>query len=567
MWERPLRCPFSTFLEGPLNLSSGPFLLLMRNAISSRWNRSLGLRGWTTRNHRKKGFIHSQTSGILDLFTADEIDILVSDRQFSHGRTIPPHLVGDDSAALDVAFAIGNQARGLNNDMPLSEAYFSRACTIAFKDALMSQTLGKTRLFVLLAFYTLSSCNRNSAAMFLAIAAKAAVILDLESSQEGRIPGEDLSTRKRVWSSLRNLDILSSFIIGRPKNLPPVKQNAAKLQASNDRNFESSQSTFMAMIDACALLEGIVGTLGKSNNILHVPTAEGFLQQLRQWSRGLPPSVRQFKAPSLQNPNLEPADRQSLMGSMHVSCVYYFAVTLITRPFLVAYLTSRLRGKAPDHLISDPDQASDMKLKNNKVSRLAQVCVSSAINMVDMCIKAKGINFTFGNFCLIEAWLFGAGLVLGFSMFAGEPRRDIEDSFQNTCIILADIALTSQQALLYHNILISFAEAVTKYRQRVTDEMHYAVQHYMDRILMIETTNIHSTDEQIQTTSNRDVRNPWENCLAGNFNLHPETDPRTLLQMPSFQDQHEDWAGADLQFLDYFSPELEPFDQLFYTVE
>lgn len=137
----------------------------------------------------------AQTSGVLDLFTADEIDILISDRRLSHGSTIQSHFAGDNSAALDVALAIGAQTRGLNDDLPLSEAYFSRACTIAFKDALMSQTLGKIRLFILLAFYTLSSCKRNSAAMFLAIAAKAAVILDLGSSQEDRTLREELSTR------------------------------------------------------------------------------------------------------------------------------------------------------------------------------------------------------------------------------------------------------------------------------------------------------------------------------------------------------------------------------------
>lgn len=145
-------------------------------------------------------------------------------------------------------------------------------------------------------------------------------------------------------------------------------------------------------------------------------------------------------------------------------------------------------------------------------------------------------------------------------MFAGEPRSDIENSFQNTCIILADISLTSQQALLYHDILISFAEAVTKYRQRVADEMHYAVQQYMDRILVIETTTSHNAAGEGLTNSNHDsIGKPWGNCLAVN--------PRRLLQMPALHDQQVDWGGADLQFLDDFSPELEPFNQLFYTVE
>jgi len=156
------------------------------------------------------------------------------------------------------------------------------------------------------------------------------------------------------------------------------------------------------MVKACILLDDIVNTLGKNNNILHVPTAEKLLQQLRQWSQELPQHTRRFPFVSYINDNLQPGDRRALLGSMHISCVYYFAVILVTRPFLVAYLLSRLRGKAPDHLISDPEEASDINIKNNKVSRLAQVCVNSAIDMVDMCAKAKSCNFTFRNFCLLE---------------------------------------------------------------------------------------------------------------------------------------------------------------------
>lgn len=153
----------------------------------------------------------------------------------------------------------------------------------------------------------------------------------------------------------------------------------------------------------CSQLEEIVDNLNREN-ILHVPTAESLLQRLRQWSRELHPNMRQFAAMSHANesPCLDFADRQALMGNMHVSCIYYFAVILITRPYLIAYLMSRLRGKAPDHLISDPDEASDVNIKNNKVSKLAQVCVGAAVYMVDMCRKARESEFTFGNLCLLQ---------------------------------------------------------------------------------------------------------------------------------------------------------------------
>lgn len=131
----------------------------------------------------------------MDLFTADEIDILISERTLSQDGRFQSSSSSDDTAALDIGLAIGAQAQGLNGDLQLSKALFLRARAIAFEDMLMSQSLGKVRLFLLLAFYTLGACNRNAAAMFLGVAAKAAVVLDLESSQGDGSLEEGMSTR------------------------------------------------------------------------------------------------------------------------------------------------------------------------------------------------------------------------------------------------------------------------------------------------------------------------------------------------------------------------------------
>jgi hypothetical protein len=195
---------------------------------------------------------------------------------------------------------------------------------------------------------------------------------------------------------------LSSFIFGRPKSLPAICPDLAEPALFDTEGGQNSRPLFTAMVKACNLLDHVVDTLGKNNNILHVPTAEELLRQLRQWSRELPRHILRFPMKCDSNATLQPADRQALLGSLHISCVHYFAVMLITRPFLVAYLMSRLRGKAPDDLISDPDEASDISIKNSKVSRLAQVCVSSAIEMVDMCVKAKNCSFTFRNLSILE---------------------------------------------------------------------------------------------------------------------------------------------------------------------
>ncbi len=84
---------------------------------------------------------------------------------------------------------------------------------------------------------------------------------------------------------------------------------------------------------------------------------------------------------------------------MHVSCVYYFAVILITRPFLIAHHLSSLRGKAANQA-NDGGDGRDVRAE--KIARLAQVCVSSAMYMADMCQQVKASGYAFGNLCLVK---------------------------------------------------------------------------------------------------------------------------------------------------------------------
>lgn len=168
-----------------------------------------------------------------------------------------------------------------------------------------------------------------------------------------------------------------------------------------------------------------------------------------------------------------------------------------------------------------------------------------------------------------RAWTFGAGLVLGFSVFGGEPRSDIENGFQSAQIILGDIALSSKQAQLYHNILMNLADAVKKYRQRVTEERNYTVQHYMDRILIWEASpDENNSSRERLSTMPQGSEDPRQASTS-----RPQTIfdfvglPPSPFSNAGFCEGNSDWLGGRLGLLDSFQPELEPFDHLFYTIE
>ncbi|EHA25386.1 hypothetical protein ASPNIDRAFT_42258 [Aspergillus niger ATCC 1015] len=516
------------------------------------------------RIHTWIDFYNEATSGILDLFTAHEVETLLAAHISSRQSASIAAVRREDVTAIGVALAIGAQVRVSDGDSEIANGYFRRARQAAFNDMLMGQNIGTVRLFLLMAFYMLGACHRNAASMFLGVAARAAIILELHTFEgySSTLSNEDYESRRRIWHSMRNLDILSSFVLSRPRSLPLVP-------SMPDTNEEVNlQSAFYAVGNGCTLLNNIVDTLSKGG-LLDVPTAEGLLSQLRKWSSGLPTGLRQFRSVSHSLPFLEPGDRQRLVGSIHVSCLYYFAVILVTRPYLIAYLTSRLRGKAPDHLISDPDEASDVAIKNNKVSKLAQVCT---------CVggqNRQGSFFeTFASSSMppFTSTPIQALIPLSFSKFAAEPRRDIESLFNSSLHLLDDIGRTSPQAQLYHQILTSLNDAVAKFRNRVAGEVYRTVQDYMDQILMIDPNM--DGDTIARSKDSEDSYPGWsDDWLAGairgvetgDIALDPVSNGTQGAQM--FRDPG-DWGDIDsMELGDHLLMDIEPFDQVFYTVE
>ncbi|KAK9771621.1 putative Zn(2)-C6 fungal-type domain-containing protein [Seiridium cardinale] len=500
------------------------------------------------------------TSGLVDLFSADEVDTLVTARTTeTAAHSHPP--AAEDLAALDVALAIGAQALPKNDShLRTANAFVLRSRQLAFEGMLANPSLSMVRLFLLLAFYMLGACQRNAASMYIGISARAAVLLGLHHGDTRATSIKLFEIRSRTWNSLRVLEVLTSFILGRTPGVPDVW-----LDSSHPRSCISlpatNQSAFTSMIEGAQLIENIVQQL-RSRHVLHVPTAEVSLENLREWTRSLPATARVFRVAG--NTEMDSAERQALVGNTHVSCVYYFSVMLITRPFLVAYLLSRLRGRAPDHLIENPDEATDMTIKNNIVSKLAQVCVSSATYMADMCRKAQQFGFSFGNLCLMNAWLFGSGLILGFSMFAGEPRKDIEDAFGAILSILSEMAETSPQAKSYHDILVDFSAAVTKYRHRVAGEVRRAVKHYMEQVLVIEP--IRRTEQRLPySQSTQTAATTWVTDLSSQDIENYVVGDSDSVEVAEVSPQ---WDELDFQF---DSPnlvqELEELEKLFYSVE
>ncbi|KAJ5580013.1 uncharacterized protein N7459_005998 [Penicillium hispanicum] len=490
----------------------------------------------------KESLVHSYseaTSAILCLFSPAEIETL-------EGKSLDDSsqdMKKIDRAALDMILAIGAQARASDaQDAQCAAVYFARARSVAFEGMLADPSISMVRLFLLLAFFTLGACRQNAAFIYLGVASKAAIVLGLHQPMSWRRlqkQAEWPSLRLRIWHSLCTLDVLTSSLLGRPCTVPRATRH--DLHALP---LDPNTPAFNAVLKGAALLDDICGILSRGV-MIDVPTAEDLLKKLRRWSQDLPPCLRQFSCPSCAS--MSSVDRQTFLGRIHMSSVYYFSVMLVTRPFLIRYSMAKIRRRSGHNynINLHPDEAS-----------LAQVCLSSAAYMGDLARKTGLAVMTselpFGNLCLFTAWTFGAGLILGLSLFASESGTDIQESFKGILEMLNKIGEASPQSRLYSETLGAFMDTISAYRRQSTHKSRHAVDQYIDQILTIDIDPDQSGQEtasssQYSTTFSWDTDADFHTAFGS---VDPTLGGQSGLE--DYWSVQQDWDDIAMQFSDNF---------------
>ncbi|KAI6781173.1 GAL4 [Emericellopsis cladophorae] len=378
------------------------------------------------------------TGGLIDVFLPNELEAMLTS---TTALRRPQRSIAD----LVVAIGLQCEASGDTHDREIS--CFRESQVQVFSGMLEDPDIDMVRTFLIMSFYLLGECRRNTAFLYLGIATRAAVALGLHSREtytDMNDPKHQL--RLRVWMSLRVLDIVVNSILGRPAATAGVHSD---LQSLIDSTVASSDDRGLICLGASyrivALINNIVDTMYDKKEIT-VPAVEEHLRQLGQWSQDLPDFLRTSPQPDqVQAPGVKD---KGAIGRVHVSCLYYFAVTIVTRPILVATLAQQ--------------PASGLVH-----TQLASACLDAAMFTIQTCSGAQKHNLLLANMCILKAIIFPAGLVLGFEIFAkGTVDYGIESAFHNARDILSYLGRKSPQAALYHDILTSLANAITEYRQR-----------------------------------------------------------------------------------------------------
>ncbi|KAE8422611.1 hypothetical protein BDV36DRAFT_291112 [Aspergillus pseudocaelatus] len=428
---------------------------------------------------QQKGFIETYfeaSSAILDLVSREEVYAYLGLSSVrldeTHRRNI------SELAIAHLVLAIGSQCRGVSpSDLTYASRYFAQGQQVAFNGLLYDPSMNMVRHFLLMAFYLLGACHRNAACMYLGVAWKAANTLGLHNMDHYQLLAtRERNFRLRTWKSLCVMNTIVNSILGRLEHSyrpwPDDRRND-----NTDLPPQFGSLTVNPTYELCQLIDGFERILRKERRNTLTLT-EKYLHDLRGWSQSLPIELRQMPSIPITNSNLE--NREQLLGAIQVTCLYYFAVLLATRPFL----TSNIMLKLGDRESSLAENRVPELDETRTSAHLAQVCVASATYMVKMSQAAMETGCLLRNMCHLKAWLFASGLLLGFAFFAEEGiPTETDEAFHAARSVLLYLSGLSPQAKRYYEILTSLSEVINHQRKQRVEERRRITSQFVEQIL------------------------------------------------------------------------------------
>ncbi|KAM0438476.1 hypothetical protein ACHAPT_001225 [Fusarium lateritium] len=310
----------------------------------------------------------------------------------------------DDSTTVVnlLVLAIGRQ---MDNE-ELAQDYFEYARDKAYANLSGNLSVTTIQIFTLITLYMLCSCQINGAFLFFGIAVRAAYSVGIHRTEVNARFGPDIHRqRDRLWKSLRVVDLFLSTSMGRPPATSDV-DCTVPYQNPNE-GADQAPDLLNASVQIFLVLEGVVTEI-YSRRKISLQLTEGISLQLRDWSSRW---LKQLKD-IIGNP--EAQDRAQASGACQVLSTYYYAVMLVSRPFLMYELCRRLSDTA----VSSTGRSA---LTSGK-SKLADACIDAASLMVDPILDLIQRGVLVGHVPVLVSWLFAGSLVLGIGLLGGFGR-------------------------------------------------------------------------------------------------------------------------------------------------
>lgn len=359
-------------------------------------------------------------------------------------------------------------------DRDISQSYFNYARTLAFADLTGNFGIGSlqgVQVHILIAVYMLLAHHThtngaNGAFLFFGIAARAAYSLGIHRTEINARFGDKIKRqRERIWRSIRVVDLFLSTSMGRPPAASDVDCTVGYSTPGEDERLDLLNASVQILL----VTERVVLQV-YSRRKISVQLTEGISRELRGWSsrwlgrlKGVVDGQRK---------------RSLVNGACQVLASYYYAVILVSRPFLMVELHHRLgANSSTSGATAGEDAGYGMHGNGNGNgngfvsgrTKLADACIDAAVLMVtpvrDLIARGEMVR----RAPVVVSWLFAASLVLGLGLLGGFGRV-IEKHCRASIAALEYFAESDAHAAQYSMIARSLLGTALEYLERKETE-------------------------------------------------------------------------------------------------
>ncbi|KAI4725831.1 hypothetical protein E4T49_06425 [Aureobasidium sp. EXF-10728] len=357
-----------------------------------------------------------------------------------------------------MVLAIGAQVSSADGDQTLAEKYFNRGRHMAVMSLTDAPSLRTIQAYLCITMYMLGACRRNAAFMQFGIAVRAAFALGMHKSSTHALFDEtEAGARRRLWKSVRVLDIFLSASLGRPPATSDLSMETDKNVTEEVQHVPSTDPFSNKVLALCDIFERIVIDVYMKKAV-STRLADSISGQYRDWTGDLPESLQ---LANLDSSEEDPEKLTKALAASHIISAYHWSIILLTRPFLTFQIIKDM-SRAGQNL-ADNDQVDQSSIKT-----YADACVDSSLRSLNIASTLMQYSSLPHRLPFIINSVCNASLVLGAATFADQDKfLPLEDGLKQGMQILNHFAQWDPHAARYAQIITYLQDATTRYiRQR-----------------------------------------------------------------------------------------------------
>lgn len=391
------------------------------------------------------------TTGLIDLF-----DVPTYFRSLSSWTANKSRDTDVKSSIFYLVLAIGAQVSSPDGDQTLAEKFFLRGKHMAFMTFTDAPSLLTIQSYLCITMYMLGAVRRNGAYMHFGIAVRAAFALGMHKSSTHALFDEmEAGARRRIWRSVRVLDIFLSASLGRPpatsdlsmeRDRGGIPEGVAQLSAPND----PFANKVLALSD---IFERIIIDVYMKKAV-STRLADSISGQYRDWTSDLPESLQ---LANLEASEDDPEKLSKVLAASYIISSYHWSIILLTRPFLTFQIIKDISRAGQNVELNDQVEQSSIKTYADACVDSSLRCLSIAEALMQYPSLPHRLPFIVNSVC-------NSALVLGAATFADQDKfLPLEDGLKQGLAILNHFAQWDPHAARYAQIITYLQDATKKY--------------------------------------------------------------------------------------------------------